>query len=420
MNKPQYTRTLSGHSFYWPEISIRINMDKVDNDGKGEFWCWHSNGEGDKLLHLSNHNLLSTTSTKQLIERLNKNNAEIDWNTALTYVSAMTLTENRRGNPLQQLGEKPNYLKIDYQLRPILEKHQPTTLYAPGSSGKSYIADLIAVAVQYNVCVLDWIPETGNVLYLDQESSHNDHSRRVWAIKNGLKKKGCTIDDSEKIQYRFCTQPLVADLTAIQQLVFDNHISLVIIDSMMAFEEGMPDSAQRASRFYNALRSLECTTLTIDHVSKAEWKADDSQNPIGAYGSVVKYNRSRSIFELKKSQESGEDTIEVALIHRKHNEGRLLKPIGLKIQFENDNDDVVQSVSFERCDLSGNVDLSKNLTARQRIIELLKKSGKKLSIEEIAEDTGIDKNQVKARLNDRKGKDFGKGDDERWFLLAYT
>jgi len=364
MNKPSVTEGIGFVNYAWPELGLRVVAERFTDDGYAELAFYSKNETGEALLHTTRVNLLATPTMNSLSKRLENNSADIPWTDVLTYITGKTMEIARRGEPVVPVGKKPETMRVEYQLTPILEKNQPTTIYAPGGSAKSYFADYIAILVQQNHSgIYGWQPAAGNVLYLDWEASKEDHDRRVWAIKKGL-----GIDTEDTFLYRFCSQPLVSDIHSIQSLVSENQIDLVIVDSQMAATGYGPDQAQVASQFYNALRSLKCTTLTLDHVSKEDWKSSDS---VGPYGSVVKYNRSRSQFEIKKSQDAGDNFIELSLIHRKHNEGRLLKPIGIRINFNENTERQLESVIFESYNVADNPELSRTLPLSFLIKNLL-------------------------------------------------
>jgi len=321
----------------------------------------------------------------------------------LAFVSGKTMEILRRGEPVVAIGETKLSPSRDYQLYPILEKNQPTTIYGPGASAKSLIADFIAVLVQCNMAGFeDWWPISGNVLYLDWEACAEDHARREAAIKKGL-----GIEMPDTFNYRPCFQPLSADLPTLQDLVVRHNIVLTIIDSQMAATGYGLDAAQQASIYYNALRSLRCTTLTIDHVTKGEWRGD--MESVGPYGSVVKYNRSRSQFEVKKLQYPGENVLRLDLIHRKHNEGRLLKTIGMKVTFENigiGSDEKLDKIIFEKCETMESDKL------RDRLLSALEEGGR--TVNSLALDLRTSESSVRATLN-RYKEDFRK-DGDLWAL----
>uniref|UniRef100_A0A6M3L034 Putative ATPase domain containing protein n=1 Tax=viral metagenome TaxID=1070528 RepID=A0A6M3L034_9ZZZZ len=352
VGKPEVTYGIYRNTFEWVDIDLSVVADRITEDGKAELYFYHNNGTGKRLLHMGNANLLSSTMQREFTKALSTRGMDVDWQTVLTYIARNTMERLRQGEPVNIIAGQPNQPSIIYTVKPILEMNLPTTIYGPGASAKSYLADLIAVMVQFGYSLdmnhFIWTSQQGNVLYLDWESNQRDHERRVWAIKQGL---GLKDEDTEcTLFYRRCTQPLVTDLPTIQQLVFDNDIVLIVVDSQMAASGYGLDHAQIASQFYNGLNSLKCTSLTIDHMSKEEWKGQGDS--VAPYGSVVKYNRCRSLYEVQKRQYSGESYVDIAMVHRKHNEGMLRDSIGMRIFFYSDenNPDQLAKVEFEWTD----------------------------------------------------------------------
>ena len=412
IGKPEAEFKIGQYNYRWADLGIRIGVDRLDDEGPGEMSVYSEDGGTSKLLFWGRTNLLSVQSCSQLAKRLDEN-VKLDWSTILTYVSTLTFQEHRRGEPIVQIGKRPVSTKVEYQLYPVLEKGQATTLFAPGGCAKSYLADYFAILIQLGYTGLDsdhfgLIPEATNCLYLDWESNKEDHERRVWAIKQGL-----GIETEECFFYRFCEQPLASDIHALQRLVVDNDIGFVIVDSQQAASGYGPDAAQQASSFYNALRSLRCTSLTIDHVSKSDWASPGAEST-GPYGSVVKYNRARSVFEIKKAQEPGDDFLELSLKHIKHNEGKLLKPIGVRIDFNHDKESHLENVTFKLCNVADNPELAKTLSVKDRLVSALK--GRKREVPELSEELNISETVVRARLNDNK-KTF-KHFTDGWGLLV--
>ncbi len=417
IGQPEFKPGLNSYEFKWRELGVTIAIDRLDDEGQGEIAVKHCSNEEERLLCWSKTNLLSVQSSTQLAKRL-KENLDIDWVTILTYVSSKTFQHHRQGEPARQIGREPRNLEVEYQLCPLLEKGQPTTLYAPGGSGKSYLADYIAVLVQHNYLGLvngdtgGLVPKAGNVLYLDWESSFDDHARRIWLIKKGL-----GVDTEETFLYRPCSQPLVNDIYAVQKEVFDSKIDLVILDSQMAASGYGPDPAQVASQYYNALRSLKCTSLTIDHVSKSEWRGDSGGESVGMYGSVAKWNRARCVWEIKKAQNPGDDFFDLSLVHKKHNEGKLINPIGIRINFHQENGRT-EKVTFESLDLASLPILSKSLPVWKRIQSELKRGT--MTITALASTLEVSENSIKSELYRKKGKVFAQINGDDWGLLSYA
>ena len=419
IQKPEIKAGLNSFSYWWEDLNIRVNVNRLDEDGKGEVSVWYENGDERRLLLMKNANLLSSTACSTLCKQLVKH-LELDWDTVLTYVTALTMDALRQGEPVRKVGIQPADSTIQYILSPLLEENQPTTIYGPGSSAKSYFADYIACLVQFGEFGLNGllVPEVGNVLYLDWETCFEDHQRRVWFIKRGL-----GIETEECFFYRFCAQSLSNDIYSIQKIVTDEKIALVIVDSQMAAANNGPDQAANANQYYNALRSLRCTTLTIDHVNKVDWKGSEQQESTGPYGSVVKYNRSRAQFEIKKSQGAGEQTVELSIIHRKNNNGRLLKPFGVRLKFIDNQMNHLDNVVFESCDVTDNPELAKTLSIPDRILAILKASREPMTAQSIGERMEKDTASIRVRLNELKTRNIVSsrevGKDVFWAMVYH-
>ena len=415
MNDPSITEGISFINYVWPEWGLRVVAERYDDSGYAELGFYKKNDTGEKLLLPIRGNLLAAPTINSIIRRLENNSTDIPWTDILTYVSGKTLEIARRGEPVEDVGKKLETTKIEYQLSPVLERNEPTTIYSPGGYAKSYLAAYIACLVQFNCKGITdsygcWLPTAGNVLYLDWESSSQDHKRRVWAIKQGL-----GINTEDTFSYRFCHQPLASDIYNIQRIISERKIALLIVDSQMAAEGYGSHPSQVSSQYYNALRSLHCTSLTLDHVNKAEWGKTIEADSLGPYGSVVKFNRSRSQFEIKKSQTAGEDFMELALIHRKHNEGRLLKPIGIRIDFHNNTDGELEKATFRTCNISDNAELSKVQTLKDRLIRILEDGP--MATKDLAEQLDKPEATIRSTLNRHKDTftNFGK----EWGLRTY-
>ncbi len=239
---------------------------------------------------------------------------------------------------------------------------EATTAFAQGGAGKSitgadYLPLLLANGVlDSSFCALG----QGNVVILDWEADIETHRRYITAIKRGLSKRVHTDLDSGIIHYMPLYSPIPLHADFIRSFIRDNNIILVVVDSQMAAMAGaftsMKDD-QLAGIYYNILASWETTTLTIDHVPKSVMNTDFGTG--AAYGSVVKYNRARSVFELKQAQEPGENIIELAFVNQKNNLGPKLKPFGLKIEFNNDTDGDLDKITFDTFDLADSSKLEK-------------------------------------------------------------
>lgn len=423
IGKPTVKKGLNSYSYTFEDINVRVDVARLNDDGKGEVSFYHMNGNGPELISLSEFNMLSSSAATTQARRLQSHYpiSLESWDAVLTAVSALTMQDLRRGEPLEWLGGKPATMKLEYQLWPILQYKQPTTIYSPGGFFKSYLALYIACIVHFGWAGLNqpgrrWTPRRGNVLYLDWEDSKEDMERRVWAIKQGVK-DDYPPDPKQIFPYRKCKSPLYDDLPYIQQIVSDKKIELVIIDSQQAATGTGPNEAQLASQYYNALRSLDCTTLTLDHMNKAE--INGTTESAGPYGSIVKFNRSRTQFQLEKSQSAGDDFLELSLVNKKNNNTKIILPIGLHIDFMG-NDDVLDMVKFSACNIVDNPKLEKTATLKDRLVKALEEKDKITAT--LSEELGKKENQIRKELNlhDELFRKTGVKDEKRrefWGLI---
>lgn len=397
ITKPTVKKGLNNYSYSFEDLNVRVDVDRLTDDGRAEVSFWHVNGAGPELFSVNELNLLSTTMIASQVKRL-KPKYDIDWDTVLTYITALTLRDMRQGEPREWIGKQPATMKLEYQLWPILQYKQPTTIYSPGGYFKSYLAIYIACLVQFGWAGFPqpgkrWAARKGNVLYLDWEDTKEDMERRVWAVKQGMSEY-YPLDPATVFAYRNCKRPLYDDIPYIQQMVKDNGIEFVIVDSQQAATGTGPSESQLASQYYNALRSLNCTSLTLDHMNKAE--ISGSIESAGPYGSIVKFNRSRTQFQLEKSQNAGDDFLELSLVNKKNNNTRVLLPIGLHIDFKG-NDDTLEMVKFSACNVADNPKLEKTAPLKDRLVKGLAEGRK--TIKDLRDLTGKSDGTIRMELN---------------------
>lgn len=339
----------------------------------------------------------------------------LPWGEILEYVVHETLRRYRSIGLPDDMDTAPEIRCIEYAVEKLLPRNLPTTIYAPGGRGKSIFADFLAVLYQYGLTApggLPFISRQGNVLYLDYEAELELHRRYIEAIKAGM-----GISEHRQMRYLNCDTPITAIISELRDLVKTDDIELVIIDSQMAATagglKGITD-AQIASEYYNCLHSLHCTTLTIDHVSKDAMKFGDTTS--SPYGSVVKYNRARSLYELRSQQEVESDHMELALVHHKFNLGKRQSSLGIAIDFYNNDQEELEKIEFSSCNLADNPLLEKSQSYKQRLINALRDIGKGTT-KELAEYLEAPQDAVRVNLN-RYADTFVKLSKTEWGLLV--
>ena len=217
-------------------------------------------------------------------------------------------------------------------------------------------------------------------------------ARRFQALARGF---GFGADSN--VLYRFCFQPLAADISEIQKIVAESDVDCIGVDSAGPACGGDPESASSAINYFTALRSLRRTSLTIAHRSKG--------GSVGPFGSVYWVNYPRATYELKKAQETGENTMHVAMIHKKVNEGQLQEPVAFKFTFHKGAVTVVEEA------IEDVPEFASELPVAEQLAMALSNSGPQ-SAKELAEATQLNLGSVQVILSrDSRFQRVGNG---RW------
>lgn len=354
--------------------------------------------QSNQHLYNARVNVLSTHSKKEMAKELAKRVA-LDWETFVEQASTKLLVLYREGEPVIRLGNDDSLEPLEYTLYPLLLKDEHNVLFGDGGTGKSLIANLMATFVQYNLSDLGMVPQGGNVLFLDWETSEQTIKRRASAIRRGLNLTG------DGFYYRFCEQPLANEIEEIRRQVIEKDIKLVIADSAGMASGMEADYHSVAIRYARALRSLKVTSLSIDHIAKGEGNTP--------FGSIYKRNIARSAFRIKHSQQPGDKDLYLALFHDKMNEGTLQKPFGFHIHFEGD-EHILERIVFERINIADVPELAEGLPTRDRIKELLKYGARQA--EDIAEELDKPLSTINTTLYRNKTW-FIKLENKEWGLL---
>ena len=274
-------------------------------------------------------------------------------------------------------------------------------LFGPGGIGKSYLALFLAMLVQQGGRLVGFSGAQGSVLYLDYETDYGDLVHRARLLRRGHPE----LLSAEPF-YRRSFLPIADDLPALHRIVAESQIKLLVIDSLAPACGADLLSPETAIRFFAALRSLRVASLILAHVPKnAEEKS--------IYGSVFFTNLARSVWEMKKVQEAGENVTRIGLYHRKANLGPIQRPIGLKLQFG-------EAVQFEPLELENEPELAQALPLKARIEHALASGAK--TAKDISEELDAPLTQIRNRLSegrDQWATPVGKVDGEiRWGLLS--
>lgn len=224
------------------------------------------------------------------------------------------------------------------------------------------------------------VSEPRPVLYLDWETDDKNIAYTFTKLKNGLGRPDCTL------HYRRCAQPFADDLAEIHKMVDQIKPELLIVDSIGAAIQTDLNAADGAIRLLTKdIRQLKTTTLILAHQAK-------HGDPKSPYGSIFFYNYARSVCELRKHQELGEERMEVGIFCHKANIAKLFKPIGLEFAFFEDGTIV------ERKDVMDLPEMESAMPLIDRMYSLLKKP---MTIATLAETLNVEQNEIQGILSNR-------------------
>ena len=328
-------------------------------------------------------NLSSTTTRNSLVKYLGGQMPELAWPTMMDTVCRLAIAHFKVGPSLLNLahyeGFPPNWL-----LWPLILEDEINILFGDGGNGKSLIAMAAAVSLQTQSSLLSGMIPNGHTktMYLDWEASPNAHASRLKKLMHPAP----MLD----MAYLRCSAPLHEIARQVKRHLTESGCSMVIVDSIAAACGGEPERADIALRLCNAVRALDTTALLIGHQTKGN---DDTGKP---FGSVFWTNEARSTMEIKRQQDAGQDTMNLGLYHRKINDGRLEKPIGISVSFSDD------TIKFNTQSIVDVPELAGRLPAWQVIEDYLRRSGPS-SVEEIAAATDRKANTIHKVFSDRRG-----------------
>ena len=281
-------------------------------------------------LSRSNADMLNPNVKKTLIGTLTEATMDypyIMWGNIINDAFSAIMDKHREGIPAEQMTELDVHDPRSYALYPFFTKGVANLVWAPGGSGKSYLALLTSVLVDRGMSALGLRAPKGNVLYLDWEEEQNVFKQRLFALQKGL---GVGNPETSGIWYKRMAGTLANSIEAISRVVVDNDITYVVIDSVNPALGGKSSDPDAVEEYFDALRILEVTSVSIDHANKA----GDTTGKYQIYGSSFKQARARQMFEVTKMQESDTGELKVVMHHRKANDFGTIGPRGFTINFE--------------------------------------------------------------------------------------
>lgn len=411
IGKPIISDNASGFSFLWPDYGITINVNRIQvhkSDGRvsGEILVQADNGEGLATIYPpTSYNFSADRTRKELANSLLRKNSKIPWRDMVDQLCYGVQERVRKGEPVVELSTAGKVAPPEYLLYPLIVRNYPNVIFGDPSAAKSTIAVICS-----QVILLPWkdnpmglvAPNRSiKLLYLDWETDAATVQWQTILLQRGL------YDMPEMfLPYRRCSAPLTRDIDQIKLHIADTKAELIIIDSLGLATGGELNETQPALNFFEALRSLNVTSLLLAHNAK-----DRDTKTRSIYGNQFFTAQARNIWEVRKEQEPGSSEMDIALFHRKPPPfSGLHSPLGFKLQFDE------SSMTIQPSDPRTIGEFLHQMGLKAQILEALKTNS--MSTNELAESLERPANQIKARCNELRKQNKLTKIGEQWGLLA--
>ncbi len=381
MSQAVCIRSLDGFAFSWPDLPFAILLSRIKESSRGgtssEIQITYTNGSGKaKTLTHQTFNLL--TSKTKLAKELTASHSA-PWASMLEQVCILTLRQLRAGEPIESLTPTAEDHPAWFVLNPLLYDKNPTILYGPGDSLKSYFALYCGLLLASGMSgpALSVSPDPWNVLFLDWEMSVQDVRGRVKMLQAGNPALTGTP------AYRRCFQPLADEIAELKKVVSDGAYDVLLIDSLAMAAGGQElERADSAIRFNAALRTLNCTSLIIGHTPKPQ----EDQKERNLYGSVFFHNLCRVSWECRREGNT------IGLYQKKNNLGAKHDPLGFHLDMTETSCQVTQADLFEEPSLAA------GLPMQDQIANALKTSPGQ-TVKELAQSLSAKEASIRTTLN---------------------
>ncbi len=405
--KPTVTESGNSIQYEWPEAHIAIHVSRVHEhrDGRVTAELRTSTSAPGYAPHLDQRTVNLLTSKTAFAKELGLV-YEADWPTMLEQVKVYTLEWVRRGEPVMELWGEDEAEPPTYLIEPLIVEGYPNVIFGDPGSFKSGLGVIIA-----SVLSLPWVdnpllwPEPDKpivCLYLDWETDSRTVNWTHARLNRGHGLPGFPL------QYRRCFAPLYSDIEAIIELADSCEAKAVIIDSLgMASGNDDLNNSATAINFYRGLRQLNRTSIILAHNAK-----DRERKERSIYGNQYFTAQARNIWEVRKVQETGDDSLDLGLFHRKTPPfARFAHPIGMRIEFQGN------SITVKAQEPKSVAAFVAQMGLKQQIRDLLGHEGA-MTMKDIA--TALDGNSesIRVTLYDMRKKGLvAKVGGDKWGLM---
>ena len=393
-------------TFYWAEPDIRVELSKIDRRGSRAYAKMRVWTGKRGMIYMASVSLYDQRSRKEIIDYLMQQHPLADWNSILHQIAATVDSHSEKPGVTIDLARHVPKNDSPYLIFPLVRQNQSTVLYADGGSGKSTFALAVAATGATQKSFIPGISNTAGrpikTLYLDWEADDDDVASMLKELSRGAQQK---IPD-DHIHYQSVSGAFIDHVDELVEIIVDNGIELIIVDSLVASAGSDVNDAEAARLFHNSVRSLNVASIAITHTNKSDT----------LFGSKFFWNLSRQVFRLTSISEPETNPV-LGLYHEKSNRSKLIAPVAYDVEFSGSTEADNASIRYVAKDIQSVPELAKGTGLRERLIGLLRNGS--MTVEQLAERTGADQTQILATMERMSGT-FSRagGTSNAWTLSS--
>ncbi len=407
---PSFENKGTKYLFHWDEYALNVEVSRISSNHettKCQILFTTTDPNCNPHLLQTRFNLESSRSRSELAKdmagRYKVKGQVIDWKSLLEYVSIKAIRESEQGEPVIILSSLDEVKPLEYLIDPIIPLNKPTVLFGDPGAGKSQL--MVALNI---LTGLPWadnplrlgVPNKPVVsLILDYEADPDDIRRQVGSLIEGM---GLGFF---QVNYRRCALPIADDIEAIRNHIEAINATCIFIDSVSLAAGGDLNAMNVATAYFRSLRQLKnVTSVSLAHTSK-----DRENKSKTILGSVLFEAGARSVWEVRGQED--ENSLDIALFHRKANLSKKSPPLGYRITYENS-----LPVNITWHDPKSVAEFVERMGTNQRIIAFLKESP--ATEQEIQESLDITPVNCRVTMSRLKKKNIAIKVGDKWGLVT--
>ena len=410
MSSPKIAETIGGYEFRWVDLELSISVSKLHVHSDGHVTGFLDirttrKGFNPILYPPTQFNFSSPRTRTSLVKELTESFPDWPWEGVIYQISLHVQDLTNRGEPVVELWTSADVPRPEWLLEPILYRGLPTIIFGEKAVAKSTLALAVyaCLTLPWAENPLGWTAPARplKVLLADWEVDANVAQWNAKQLQEGMDL------GAFPLHYRRCSRPLADDVEQFQKHLANLGAEVLIVDSLGPAVGGKLNEPEQALAFTTALRKLKVSSLIIGQTSKGGDTKTKAKASV--YGSTFFSYFARNIFELKRVQEEGETTLDIALYNTYNNLGRRSPAQGFHLFFNG------SGTHIEQQEITA-PELVARLGTQAGIRKLLLGGAK--TVEEIAESLELKESNIRVALSRLKkgGKITKIG--ETWGLLA--